>query len=254
MLRIAGQAYNPRLVVFDKDGTLIAFHVMWQAWFGALMDALRRRVTLDEAAEQDLLETLGVNESGEWDPMGPLTLASTGEINILLAGVLYRHAGCSWPVALDHVAAAESDARAVLDRDDLVQPVGDLAGLIHALRRAGVRLAIATTDNRAPTEAHLRQLGIADCFEALVCGDDGIPLKPAPDMALHLCEQLGIPPGDAIMVGDTVADLEMGRRAGFEASIAVTSGALSADMLADHADAVIPDIHAIEIVAAEVNE
>ena len=38
MLRIAGQELDPRLIVFDKDGTLVAFDVLWHTRFARLMD------------------------------------------------------------------------------------------------------------------------------------------------------------------------------------------------------------------------
>ena len=89
MLRIAGQELNPRLIVFDKDGTLIDFGEMWHTWFDLLMDAIWSLVHLDEAAREGLAGTLGYDlETGEWDPLGPLTLASTGEVSLLLASQL----------------------------------------------------------------------------------------------------------------------------------------------------------------------
>ena len=49
---------------------------------------------------------------------------------------------------------------------------------------------MATTDDRDPTERTLAALGIADRIDATVCADDGIAVKPAPDMVLHLCAAL----------------------------------------------------------------
>jgi len=50
------------------------------------------------------------------------------------------------------------------------------------------------------------------------------------------------------MVGDSITDMSMARRAGVAYAVGVTSGALSAEMLALHADLVIPNVHAIQVV------
>ena len=52
---------------------------------------------------------------------------------------------------------------------------------------------------------------------------DGFPCKPAPDVILRSLEALGAKPGDCLMVGDSAADMEAGRRAGVK-TCAVTYG------------------------------
>ena len=249
MLSISGRCYDPDLIVFDKDGTLIVFDAVWHRWFAEIMAAIGEQIAISSDLEGGLAGTLGYDPATDvWEPMGPLTLASTTEINILMASQLYRYCDVTWDRALAIVREGEDRARAVLADDQLVQPIGDVPGALRRMSDAGTVLALATTDTRASTERHLQQLGIASLLSATVCADDGIPLKPAPDMALALCERVGVPPHRSLMVGDTVADLEMARRAGFMAAIGVGSGAAPSELLAPYADAVIPDIHAIEIV------
>ena len=137
---------------------------------------------------------------------------------------------------------------------DLLEPIGDVKGTLQRLKDQGLLLALATTDDRIPTEEALHELGLSSLFATTICGDDGIPLKPAPDMAREICSRLGVAPQEAMMVGDTVADLIMAREAGYGHLIGVTSGALSRDLLAPHADMVISDIHAIEIVPPREDE
>jgi phosphoglycolate phosphatase len=250
MLRIAGKELDPRLIVFDKDGTLIAFHTLWYVWFERIMQEIASQVSLDAETRQGFAGTLGYDlETGEWDPLGPLTIASTSEVGLLMASQLYRYKGKTWDDALSIVHRAERSARVALSQDALVKPIGDVRGTLHRLKDLGLLLALATTDNRASTEHHLKLLGIDTLFEVIVCGDDGIPLKPAPDMGLEICHYLDVSPGDAIMVGDSVADLSMARGAGYAYAIGVTSGALTHNMLAPFADMVIPNIQAIEIAS-----
>lgn len=255
MLRIAGELLAPRLIAFDKDGTLIAFDKLWHTWFARFMDALQAKAPLDAATIRGLADTLGYDpDTDVWDPLGPLTLATTREVVVLTAGQLYRHQQSrGWDEALALAEKAEISARAHLDLDELVEPVGDVRGTLERLQQEGITLAVVTTDNRAPTEHTLSRLGLLPFFAALVCGDDGLPNKPAPDMALEACRQVGIAPARAAMIGDTIADMHMARQAGYGWAIGVTSGALSGEVLAEHADLVIPDVNAIEIVPSQEN-
>ena len=152
------------------------------------------------------------------------------------------------------MAAAEEEARALLEeRVDLIEPIGNVRGALQRMVDCGLLLALATTDTRRPTELALEHMGITSLFATIICGDDGIPLKPAPDMALEIARRVGVQPNEAVMVGDSVSDLVMARNAGLLCSVAVTSGAMPGEMLAPYADIVIPDIHSIEVLPNEEN-
>lgn len=248
-LQVADLTLDPRLILLDKDGTLISFHALWHAWFDALRGGLAAEVGLDGDLEEALAGTLGVDRaSGAWDPLGPLTLAATSEVQVLIAGVLYRYRHLPWLDALAAVSHAEAQARQGLDMAALIEPIGDVHGKLAEFKAHGLQLAVVTTDNRAPTEWALGRLGLLPLLDAILCADDGLPLKPEPDMALEACRCLGVAPAQTVMVGDTVLDLLMAKRAGLACAIGVTSGALPAELLRPHADVIIPDIHAIEVL------
>ena len=106
----------------------------------------------------------------------------------------------------------------------LAKPLADLPDLFDRLVASGRQIAVATTDDRAPTEATLRALDIRGQVSALACGDDGIGLKPDPAMVLAVCAALRTEPSRTAIVGDTPADLAMGRAAGLGRVIGVLSG------------------------------
>jgi phosphoglycolate phosphatase len=101
---------------------------------------------------------------------------------------------------------------------------------------------VATTDDRGPTERTLAALGLAELVDGLVCADDGVPVKPAPDMVIALCGRLGIDPARVAVVGDSVADLEMARRAGAGLVVGVLSGVGEQGQLASLADVVLQSV------------
>ncbi len=86
-------------------------------------------------------------------------------------------------------------------------------GVKEALEALSGRKATATTKGTPTTRTVLEQFGLLPHFDH-VQGTDGFPCKPAPDVLLRSIEALGARPEDCLMVGDSPADMEAGRRAG----------------------------------------
>jgi len=246
LLEIGCLPFDADLVAFDKDGTLIDFEFMWGRLAVAWVERLAAG-TGDGALWRELCGSLGYDPQRQrTEPQSPLAIASTGQLQTITAAVLYRH-GIPWPEAEDRARSAFRQTAADLPLADLIRPTGDVAGLLQRLQGAGVRVAVITTDHRAETEETLRIMGIARLVDHLVCGDDGLPSKPAPDMLLSACEQLRVKPARTAVVGDTVADLLMARRAGAGLGAAVLTGAGDPALLEAHADVVLRSIDEIAI-------
>jgi choline dehydrogenase len=228
--------YTGFLCIFDKDGTLIDFHFMWATW---IRDLARR---LGEAAGRDVAASLfrlaGFDDAtGRVDPSGALAIGTMADLRVLGAEAL-REAG----LTDDAATAAIATAWTIPDPVALARPLADLPALFGALRQRGMHIAVATTDDRAPTQATLQAFGVAHMVDALACGDDGHALKPAPDAVLKLCRELGTEPARAAVVGDTAADMRMGRVAGAGLTIGVLSGVGTAEVLEPNAAAVLGSI------------
>ena len=86
-------------------------------------------------------------------------------------------------------------------------------GVPEALAALPGRKSTATTKGTPTTRAVLEQFGLIQYF-GHVQGTDGFPYKPAPDVILTALAALGARPEDCLMVGDSPADMEAGKRAG----------------------------------------
>lgn len=96
----------------------------------------------------------------------------------------------------------------------------DLFDTIHA---RGMRIAVCT--NRDAHAKHLFELiGIRDEFDAFVTSDDVLNQKPDPEGIRKILGQFAISPEQAVMVGDTEADMGAGKNAGVAITIGVTHG------------------------------
>ena len=86
-------------------------------------------------------------------------------------------------------------------------------GVAEALASLPGRKSTATTKGTPTTRAVLEQFELLSYFDH-VQGTDGFPAKPEPDVIRRSLEVFGVPPADCLLVGDSAADMEAGRRAG----------------------------------------
>lgn len=83
------------------------------------------------------------------------------------------------------------------------------------LRTTNVRLGCVTNKAAQFTLPLLKDLGISDYFELVVCGDTLPKKKPDPLPLLHAAEKLGATPSESLMLGDSQSDVKAARAAGF---------------------------------------
>lgn len=116
-----------------------------------------------------------------------------------------------------------------LDNSSLFDAVPEL---LEALA-ARYRLALVTTKRQEQADRICEVLGIARFFAHIQGFQKGLRHKPAPDLVLEALKGLKLPPGAAVMVGDTHRDLLAGKAAGCR-TLAVAWGCGSRELLEAH--------------------
>ena len=228
------------LVIFDKDGTIIEFGSMWSGWAVAIANALRESV--GRPVDEPLFAMLGYDPAtGLVQPGGGLAATPMARLRERTHELLVAEG-----LGDDEAERALAAAWHAPDPVGLARPLANLADLFGGLHASGRLVAIATSDDRDPTERTLTALGLADAVDALVCADDGVAVKPAPDMVLRLCAELGVAPARTAVVGDTAADLRMAREAGAGLAIGVLTGVGARSDLEPFADRVIATVASLE--------
>ena len=201
----------PRAVLFDLDGTLI----------DSVPDIA--------AAMNEVLALDGLPPLSEPEIRG---MVGNG-LPVLLQRVLAARG-----LTLESAAFAEKLAEAAeIYVRHLTGGTTVMAGareVLDALAGSGTLLAVVTNKLQAATLTVLEHFELLDYF-GVVVGDAGLAPKPDPAMLLHAASELGQRPEDVVMVGDSRADVEAGRRAGM-AVIGVRGGYTDVAM-----DALAPD-------------
>jgi phosphoglycolate phosphatase len=183
------------LVVFDFDGTLV--------------DSARCITRSLERALADCGRACDASVIGE-------------QIGLPLHTILRTAAPGIEDDAIEEVIAAYRRHYARLEHE-LIAAFPGVRDTLRALREAGIALAIATNKLTSRAEVTVERLGLRPLFTAIVGADQARHPKPHPEMLRRVLALAGRAPDEALMVGDTVWDLEMAARAGV-ASCAVTWG------------------------------
>ena len=97
-----------------------------------------------------------------------------------------------------------------------------VVGVLEALELQGVHLAVVTQKARsfevegvaAGASVELEELGVTARFPVVIGLDDVRQPKPHPEGILKALQRLGVPPNLALMIGDTVTDIEAAKAAG----------------------------------------
>lgn len=103
------------------------------------------------------------------------------------------------------------------------RPYAGVVETLTALTARGHHMAIVTNKSLAMTERLLADLDLAPFFRVLCGGDSHALRKPNALPLLATLQQLGVGPKDAVMIGDSAADMGAAKAAGVP-SVLVTYG------------------------------
>ncbi|NDC78705.1 MAG: HAD family phosphatase [Chitinophagia bacterium] len=176
-----------RAAVFDMDGTLVDnMHVHRDAWRVFLE---RKGLTFDE-------EQYHRNNTGTITEIIPRFFPEATD-----PAEAYR-------LGMEKEAVYREAYRGH------VEPLPGLVAFLDALRKADVRIALATAADRGNIDFTLDELGIRDRFDALVGSEDVQRGKPHPDVYLRAAERLGIEPPHCLAFEDSHSGIQAALAAG----------------------------------------
>lgn len=184
---------RPRMVLVDLDGTMVD-SVPDLAY---CVDEMMRRLGRPPWGEARVREWVGNGVERL------VKRALTGQLEAEPDEAGYQQA---YPIFLE-LYADNTSARSQLFP-------GVKTGLEY-LRDAGFSLGCVTNKAKRFTEPLLQDLGVRDFFGIVVSGDCLPQRKPDPAPLLHVAQHFGVPPTEALMLGDSVSDVKAARAAGF---------------------------------------
>ncbi|MDT0125735.1 HAD family hydrolase [Paenibacillus sp. RRE4] len=219
LLQVQGEKIPCRAILFDKDGTLLEFLQLWGPWAESMLVQMQAYMRERDASfTVELEKVLGTVHDSEghlsgYDVQGPLAIATVDECTGWLAGQLYA-AGTPWNEAITTIRQFSSIAMKSVRERKSAEPMPGLLDLLQRCKEAGIQLAVVTSDSTSAAETHLDWMGIRSFFSSIVGCDRVTRGKPDGESFLLACRELAVDPHEAVVIGDSNGDMQMGRHAG----------------------------------------
>ena len=86
--------------------------------------------------------------------------------------------------------------------------------LLTFLKEKNIQRAIATATDTRRAECYLKEIGLYEYFDQIICATMVTHGKPAPDIYEFACEKLGLQPKECMAVEDSPNGVESAYRAG----------------------------------------
>ena len=141
--------------------------------------------------------------------------------------IVYKNFGLALPYSFYCFAGVESFDEATsqqmiadynriyqAEAEQLIELFDGVTETLDTLKKAGVKIVIASNNVHPVLERQLANLGIRQYIDDIVAVEDVENVKPAPDIALEVLRRCNIKADEAIVVGDSTYDMDMGREAG----------------------------------------
>jgi HAD superfamily hydrolase (TIGR01509 family) len=173
----------PPAVLFDLDGVLVRSE---EAWFRTVEES-GVRFRGRPVTREEFTPTFGQGTAADAETFG--LNCSEAELDAFYAEAFVRHMSSVW-----------------------VNP--DAAPLLKTLTAQGIRTALVTNCVASVADATLSHAALHELIRVRATADRVPRGKPAPDLVLLACRELGVEPRDAWMVGDSRFDREAARTAG----------------------------------------
>ena len=177
-------------VIFDMDGTLI--DSMW-VWEEVDVDYVKRYQLVEPEGFYEAIEGMSFTDVAKY----------------------YKK---TFPQIRDSVEQIKADWMEMgyrLYRDEVELKSG-VKEFLEELKKRGIKIGIATSNDRDMTEMVLEARGILQEFDAICTSDEVKIGKPAPDVYLKAAEDLGVDSKDCLIFEDVPAGLMAGKSAGMK--------------------------------------
>lgn len=202
---------NIKMVIFDKDGTLIDVHHYWCSMIEFRAEAFVQNieVTKKQKLYDELVDAMGIDlTSKKMKATGPVGIKPRGYIMEVALEVMQKYDTLYTKEKVFDIFK-EVDEYSQTKLPNIVKTLPSVKRILEDLKEAGVKISIATTDLTKRAELAMNVLDIQDFFTEIVGADLVENAKPSADLVEYILEKHGLKKEEVVVVGDSLADLGM---------------------------------------------
>ena len=174
----------PKLVIFDLDETLLFIPVDWEKAKAEILELAKKRGIPADSS-------LGIAELSN-------SISSNSKIKSEIDAIWSRR------------------ELETLDKKGIIA-YPKATAFLASLKKRGMRIAVCSNNCHSSIERALLLAGLPGFVDFIVGRDDVERPKPDPQMLLVAIQRAGVSKEDSVFLGDSIRDIEAGRRAGIRA-------------------------------------
>jgi len=216
---------NIKMVVFDKDGTLIDVHHYWCSMIEFRAKFFVDIVGTDKKSQlyDELVDNMGIDlVSKKMKPEGPVGIKPRDFIvDVALETVRRYDNSINRDTIEDIFVKVDEYSKTKLDK--IVKVLPGVETVLENLKKADIAIAVATTDLTKRASLAMEVLNIKSYFDDIIGADLVKKAKPNPDLVDYIIKKNSLSSEDVLVVGDSMADLGMASNAGCQ-FLAVKTG------------------------------
>jgi len=206
---------NIKLVIFDKDGTLIDIHHYWCSMIEFRAEFFLDDIDMSQNKNlySELIDTMGIDlKTKKMKPEGPVGIKPRDYIMDVALKCIQKY---DKSYTLDRIDTIfkRVDEYSQSKLELIVKPLPDLKRVLDDLKSADIKIAIATTDLTKRARLAMGALGFEEYFEIVAGADLVNNAKPSADLVDFILENSDINVKNAVVVGDSIVDLQMAQNA-----------------------------------------
>ncbi len=239
-----------KMVIFDKDGTLVDIHHYWCSMieFRAefFIESLKNENIESDFLYNDLVNSMGIDlKAKKMKPEGPVGIKPRTFIVDVAFDVICKYTDSyTKNKVIDIFAQVDEYSKTKLK--EIVKPLKGVKRLLNRLTNSKILVAIATTDLSTRAILAMKNLNLDSYFVDIAGADLVEDAKPSPDLVEYIINRHNLCVEEIVVVGDSMADLNMARNVKCK-FIGVRSG-LYTDEFIKKSEYLIDDLTTVEVL------
>lgn len=240
---------NIKMIIFDKDGTLIDVHHYWCSMIelraNFFLDTITNEDINKENLYNDLVDNMGIDlDTKKMKTKGPVGIKPRSFIiNVALKTIQKYEKSYTQELVEEVFNKVDESSKEKLN--DIVKVLPGVETLLENLTKASIKISIATTDLSSRAILAMESLKLKHYFVDIVGSDLVKNAKPSADLVEYILEKYALSKEEVLVVGDSMADFGMAKNVDCK-FLAVRTGLCTNEFI-DKSENIIEDLTQIKV-------